>query len=887
MSFVQQPMSGGNSHMDRYEVQPFAFAPPTVTSTNPYGYREAGSSMNNAGNIGPPMPFELLSQAGHNSDPQHPSFLGSTFDRNSNSRNGRSLWDTQGSQQQQQHMGAYTPAFATNHVGHPSTTMQRNSIFAPPSEVASSIALPEATALLHSAVSGSSHFAFSAPMASDDIADYDWLFDGIDPLIPAVELETGNGAEDLTSARSETSTARDTQLTDDTHDHMVGMDDATSEDVHLSSAQLGETDALHDLAFFASLQSEIPDEDTYDIDSLSHARILHFLGSSMPELATTSLFSPPALRCYIYLYFTKFNAIYPLIHKASFVASSADPMLLSAMIICGAHFADESAHFLAERIGRKLWGAFITFEDFRPARATLAMLQAMLLTESFGKLMGTRPQHETAHLFHNFIVTLARRNAVFVPSKTKLPHGPLDERWRAWAREEEKKRISLFAFMRDAQDATIFRHIPALSSFQIHLSLPCDDEEWIASSAEAWHSLRQEKRTARQISGGGSSSGDPPSFIAAVKAMLTPGIAPRIGSDSDSFKHMVLLHGLMSVAYDLQWKQQALLAASDSSDSMAKWKQRLTLGYQACMDRFRTLGEPTRLIDRASYSLIEISQIVLHADPVDIQIYAGLPSVIGRFIDHHTFSVARRACREWARTDDARKAVWLSARFLSTSLFADSSTVAGEDQQPSASPGPSDLRSSPSHNGYDELLHQHWIQYLCALIIWTYEQAITPLNRTSITLPISRPRSRERDADQESTTSASSNTGGVNGGNSSAHATPNVSSTVLQRDTAISFGSVIAVPFPSLDAPLQDYANDARHYFSTVLQNDPDHSSPHTFQLPHNNVGSTAVLVLVERRCRMSRWEIGREASGVIRKLIRERHNATAAANANTTVKAE
>lgn len=774
--------------------------------------------------------------------------------------------------------------------------MPTNSIFAPPSEAASSLALPEATALLHSAVSGSSHFAFSAPMASDDIADYDWLFDGIDPLIPAVDLETGNGAEELASARSETSTARDTQLTDDTHDQMIGMDDATSEDVHLSSAQLGESDALHDLAFFASLQSEIPDEATYDVDSLSHARILHFLGSSMPELATTSLFSPPALRCYIYLYFQKFNAIYPLIHKASFVASSADPMLLSAMIICGAHFADESAHFLAERIGRKLWGAFITFEDFRPARATLAMLQAMLLTESFGKLMGTRPQHETAHLFHNFIVTLARRNAVFVPSKTKLPHGPLDDRWRAWAKEEEKKRISLFAFMRDAQDATIFRHIPALSSFQIHLSLPCDDDEWVASSAESWNALRQEKRTARQIAGGGGGSGDPPSFIAAVKAMLTPGVAPRIGSDSDSFKHLVLLHGLMSVAYDLQWKQQALLAASDSSDSMAKWKQRLTLGYQACMDRFRSIGEPTRLIDRASYSLNEIAQIVLHADPVDIQIYAGLPTVIGRFIDHHTFSVARRACRDWARTEDARKAVWLSARFLSTSLFAVGSTPIGEEppalagngndehQQPSTDEAKTaDVRATSSlHNGYDELLHQHWIQYLCSLIIWAYEQAITPLNRTSVTLPISRPRSRERDADQDSNTSASSNTGGAANGTSSAHATPNVSATVLQRDTAPSLGSVIAVPLPSLDAPLQAYAHDARHYFSTVLQNDPANSSPHTFQLPHTNAGSTAVLILVERQCRTSRWEIGREASGVIRKLIRERHNAIAAANANS-----
>jgi len=133
-------------------------------------------------------------------------------------------------------------------------------------------------------------------------------------------------------------------------------------------------------------------------------------------------------------------------------------MLLSAIIVVGMHYADSSAHSLAVRIGRKLWGAFVSLDDFRPARATLPLLQAMLLTEAFGKLMSTRPLHEVAHLFHSFIIALGRRNAVFVHSPVPLPPDDGTEtQWRAWAREEEKKRIAFFAFILDAQHAAIFR----------------------------------------------------------------------------------------------------------------------------------------------------------------------------------------------------------------------------------------------------------------------------------------------------------------------------------------------------------------------------------------------------------------------------------------------
>lgn len=827
------------SALDRYE-RPFAYAPPAAApAAQGYGFREVNngsmsgqyqtadglSSGASAGpsSLGPPMPYDMLEHR-----TQHHA-QGRQYEdsRPSPSRVGRSAWDalptaSHGPQYGsgplvdlpslsstgQDTVGGGTAGAWDGAYMHANTPMAMHQTSDGPSLSTSGFAqpggdgihagLPEATALLHSAVSGSSHFPFSAPTTSDYVADYDWLFDGTNPLGP-------KAADEMASTVSESSTNREWQATDDGHDQ--GGEDRQSEDLPHASQEGEQADALHDLAFFAILQRDIPDEPAFDVDGDAHGRLLHFL-SSVQELSTSPLFTPSALRCYLYLFFTKLNAIYPLIHRPTFSAKTADPMLLSAMIVCGAHFADEAAHFLAERIGRKLWGALISFEDFRPARATLALLQAMLLTETFGKMMGTRPQHETAHLFHNFIVTLARRNAVFVPTKVKLPQAQ-QERWRAWSREEEKKRISLFSFILDAQHATIFRHIPALSSFQIHLHLPCDEDEWEARSAQDWAAVRQNKR------------GEPPYFIAALKASLTPEHAPPI-AESDSFKHLVLLHGIMSVAYDLQWKQQALLAAPDTSESISNWKEKLMVTYRACMHRLHSLPAPPRIVDRASYSLTEWAQIVLHADPVDIQIYAGLPTVMGRFIDHHTFSVARKSCREWAKTEDARIAVWHAARFLHTALFPD---VIGQGDR-------------PLHTGFDELLHHQWVQYLCALVIWAYQQAFLPLKTH---LP-SRPSSQDQDSNASSLAATSLQ-----------HATPT--------------HSLTAQPVPNFATPLSKTINEANASLSHIVASDT--GQPSTFHSPLTC--STAVLELVERDCRGSRWELGREASGVLRKLIRER----------------
>lgn len=379
----QEGMEPGSlTNLEKYEAHPFAYAP--QINSPQYGYRI--ESINQSQGIGPPLPYDVL----ENHHPQTQTQY--TFGRPSTSRNGRVSWDPSSStvnppgQPTQDSHFITADSLAARPISSPSTQWNNPPAYFPATSTASTSinaviplvhdnhvpfgspsgalppALPEGTTLLDSSVPGSSHFPFSAPNASDYIADYDWLFDGTNPLM-------SGQSDEMATTVSETSTARDTHQADDSSEvaHFTAIKDEFGDDNlseindygRLERNGGGEADALHDLAFFAILQRDIPDEPAFDVDSLTHSRLVHFL-SSVQELASSPLFTPAALRCYLHLYFVRVNAIYPLIHRPTFAAKSADPMLLSAMVVCGAHFADEAAHFLAERIGRKLWGAFIT-----------------------------------------------------------------------------------------------------------------------------------------------------------------------------------------------------------------------------------------------------------------------------------------------------------------------------------------------------------------------------------------------------------------------------------------------------------------------------------------------------------------------------------------------
>lgn len=460
-------------------------------------------------------------------------------------------------------------------------------------------------------------------------ARYDWLFDGLDP-----STSHPGDRRDEEPVNAHESTAR----------YTPGFGRCLQQDPQ-------DADLQSLLAAVDPLVSSAKGRQAFDVDSVAHQRLVS-LFPSMQDLPTHSLFSAPALRSYLYLFFDKFNLANPLVHQPTFNATRADPSLLAAMVMIGAFYAPpQSCHILASRIGHKMWGALISLDDFRPSCATLPMLQALVLTEVFNSRMCSRQQHEMAHLFHNWIVTLARRNGVFtLPASPTRGSRDSQDSWLLWAKAEERKRITLFLFILDAQHASLFRHVPALGAFQLQLEMPCPPAEWSADTAQAWSSVRVHPST-------------PPRFLSSLKACMSPGSRLQ---HLDSFSRLLLLHGLMSVAYDLRWRQHqsSLLSSSGDAtrgrrpgdDQHPNWREKL---WRAMRGFMPSSGQCTSFT-----GICAVAQIALFSDILDLQVFAGLPSVCGQIIDAQTYQASKRSVKKWARSVDAGSAVVIAANFL-------------------------------------------------------------------------------------------------------------------------------------------------------------------------------------------------------------------------------
>lgn len=106
----------------------------------------------------------------------------------------------------------------------------------------------------------------------------------------------------------------------------------------------------------------------------------------------------------------------------------------------------------------------------------------------------------------------------------------------------------------------MFRQTGTLSAFQIQLTLPCNEDEWYAHSATEWYKIHQTRP-------------EPPPFLTTMKAFLMPGLnSPEISP----LARVICLHGLLSVAFDMQWREYFLLGLSTHSDGLVKdWRPTL------------------------------------------------------------------------------------------------------------------------------------------------------------------------------------------------------------------------------------------------------------------------------------------------------------------------
>ncbi|KAM0545019.1 hypothetical protein ACHAPJ_011529 [Fusarium lateritium] len=467
-------------------------------------------------------------------------------------------------------------------------------------------------------------------------------------------------------------------------------------------------------------------------------RILQVIEAANPSLPEPrqSLFDEPllsrdALQGYLELFFYRFNTAYPLMHLATFDVNKVEPLLLISVLLLGATYSTKDAHQLAVCIHDVIRPSIFAHASFS-ARAELWTLQTILLVECFGKSRAGQKQHDMSHLFHGLLINLIRRS----DCQSVRPQGPPVDRtdsseaamrdlWRRWAIAEQKKRLALLCFMWDTQHAVLFCQSLCMSAFELRLELPCSQRIWEAPDPASWAMAWRLSPCNPQHN----------FFLPSLKSYLGPSM-PR-PQELTGLSHVLMLHGLMSIAWDMQRRDQTALSVTDGDTPTANWRQIIGSAYEAWKGDFdayitsiisRLQNTPADQARRSEYvafataynALFHSAQALLHMEFLDVQIYAGARHILGRPVQQKDYRRSAKAVKQWASAATERQS---------------KEQGSNPEQSPAPSKNPAPIAAWHAARLLHEntkvltrsdamqLFHVPWCLYLATLACWAFRHA--------------------------------------------------------------------------------------------------------------------------------------------------------------------
>ncbi|CDK25405.1 unnamed protein product [Kuraishia capsulata CBS 1993] len=514
---------------------------------------------------------------------------------------------------------------------------------------------------------------FGKPFAT--LRDYSWIFENLDDLsLPNHELSdkassTSSSGQDFLFATKKLSPEVANKYNFESLDQLEQI-----------LPQITEEDRLRLLDFVASTTSRHSIEDGFDGNS--------------------EFFRLEFLQEFLELYFTKVNITYPIIHCSSFDPHQTHSLLLIVMITLGATYSTKAAHRAAVEIHDLIRGSLFSSPHFS-ATPELWVLQALLLIETFGRNKGGMRQHEVSNLFHGVLINILRKSdclSTVGPVYSKKEQEGLDteKSWREWIEIESKKRVAYFTFLWDVQHATIFGQTLGMSAFEIRIHLPADLNLWNAPSSTEWLKFRK-------------SEGQQRFYLPTLKKYLN---CSRDLPSINPLSRVLILHGLMSIAWDMQRKEHTSLGLE--VDPYA-WKTLMAKAYDCWKEDFEKFySRVSRMVANSSSerflvkfattnsALYHSANILLWSNMFTLQIYAGAEHIFGRRVTQQTYDMAKKAVLQWSQQiGKTEKAVMHALQLLREGFVnLDSWEV-------------------------DGTMHYNWCLYIATLTCWCYFEALS------------------------------------------------------------------------------------------------------------------------------------------------------------------
>lgn len=461
----------------------------------------------------------------------------------------------------------------------------------------------------------------------------------------------------------------------------------------------------------------------------------------------THMLSKRMMQAYIGSYWYHFSDQMPILHKPTFSPDRTPNLLLLAMMTIGAALLDRTHGPKVVKAGAKLsnflawqlrWEIFMD-DNFRPP-AKLWVFQTLILLELYEKMYSTRELHERAHIHHATTIQLMRRGRALIgksamdsPTNTAeslngsrqssaAPQTP-DEWWEQWIVYESTRRTAFAAFVVDSVHATMFGHSGVMVAHEMRLPLPCDEALWQAtSSAEVG-------RTEANLMSRGIK---PISFLEGLKRTLS-----NQEVHTNFFGRTVLMAGLLSVSWHMHQRDlQVNVLGGGVTNSLGgrdRWRATLTRSYDTwkaevdkALQRSGGPNDPYRfdagrrselnVVWESRTVLHHLAHMAMHADIVDLQVFARSRRLLGRAIGPQEFKSAERKIRDsWAPSARARDATYYALKFLCSVL------VPSQGTPPSAG----GFRREEQYQARDDvLLNRPWVLYFAILVVWSYGFAL-------------------------------------------------------------------------------------------------------------------------------------------------------------------
>ncbi|CEO59752.1 hypothetical protein PMG11_04416 [Penicillium brasilianum] len=213
--------------------------------------------------------------------------------------------------------------------------------------------------------------------------------------------------------------------------------------------------------------------------------------------------STPFLDLCIQAYFSKFHPLFPIVHMPTFRPGTQNSVLLLSVCSAGSLFVGSPraiSHGISmfERLNKATLSSWDTYVS-KSKGSSLVALQASMIGQNFGLMMGRPKDLVGIEMWHGSIVAWARRARIF-----DLRHPPynlaeldgeaLNDAWMGWIQIEVNKRIVLGLYIHDAELARLHHHEPLLRHSLERLPQISSNDLFAASSAEHWKTLMLDER---------------------------------------------------------------------------------------------------------------------------------------------------------------------------------------------------------------------------------------------------------------------------------------------------------------------------------------------------------------------------------------------------------